>query len=191
MAPILIVYGTTDGHTGKIAETLAEDLRQEGAVVDVMDAAANTVFDPVDYAGVVVAASVHIGSYQRPVRRWVKAHRAALESRRSAFLSVCLGVLDPSAKAKRDLAAILDRFLAETGWRPDFTRSVAGAVLYTRYNWVKRWMMRRIVRAYGGATDTTRDFEYTDWNDLCAFAHTFYGSVTGGERMEAPLRATG
>jgi menaquinone-dependent protoporphyrinogen oxidase len=50
---------------------------------------------------------------------------------------------------------------------------VAGALPYTRYNWLKRWIMRRIVAKAGGDTDTTRDFEYTDWEDLRAFARTF------------------
>jgi menaquinone-dependent protoporphyrinogen oxidase len=188
MAPILIVYGTTNGQTEKIARTLADDLRQEGAVVDVMNAATDTGLNPEDFGGVIVAASVHAGKYQRPVRRWVQANLETLRTRQSAFLSVCLGVLDPRPQAARDLAAILDRFRGETGWQPDSTKEVAGALLYTRYNWLTRWLMRRIARASGGDTDTSRDFEYTDWNDLRAFAHDFYARVRGEEEVEAPLR---
>ena len=36
-------------------------------------------------------------------------------------------------------------------------------------------MMQRIVAKAGGDTDTTRDFEYTDWNDLRSFAEDFAG----------------
>ncbi|MNC94612.1 Protoporphyrinogen IX dehydrogenase [menaquinone] [compost metagenome] len=50
---------------------------------------------------------------------------------------------------------------------------MAGALPYSKYNWVKRWMMRRIVAKAGGDTDTSRDYEYTDWNDLRAFAKEF------------------
>ena len=65
------------------------------------------------------------------------------------------------------------RFVSASGWQPGITRPVPGALLYTRYNPVKRWMMKRIVRKAGGDTDTTRDYEYTDWNELRAFADEF------------------
>jgi menaquinone-dependent protoporphyrinogen oxidase len=50
---------------------------------------------------------------------------------------------------------------------------VAGALPYTRYGWLKRQMIKRIVAKAGGDTDTTRDFEYTDWNDLRNFTGDF------------------
>jgi menaquinone-dependent protoporphyrinogen oxidase len=50
---------------------------------------------------------------------------------------------------------------------------VAGALLYTQYGWLTRWFMKRIVTKAGGDTDTTRDYEYTDWNDLRTFAREF------------------
>jgi menaquinone-dependent protoporphyrinogen oxidase len=33
--------------------------------------------------------------------------------------------------------------------------------------------MKRIVAKAGGNTDTSCDYEYTDWNDLRAFANEF------------------
>lgn len=53
------------------------------------------------------------------------------------------------------------------------TKAVAGALLYTRYGWLKRWIMRRIVRKAGGDVDTTRDYEYTDWIALRELARRF------------------
>jgi menaquinone-dependent protoporphyrinogen oxidase len=54
---------------------------------------------------------------------------------------------------------------------------VAGALRYTKYNFFVRWMMKRIVAAAGGDTDTSRDYEYTDWQDLRAFADRFSAVV--------------
>jgi menaquinone-dependent protoporphyrinogen oxidase len=93
----------------------------------------------------------------------------------TAFLSVCLAVLERNPAALQDIARIMNRFLARCGWRPAITKLVAGAVPYTRYGWLKRQMMKRIVAKAGGDTDTTRDFEYTDWNDLRDFACEFAG----------------
>jgi menaquinone-dependent protoporphyrinogen oxidase len=41
--------------------------------------------------------------------------------------------------------------------------------------------MKRIVGKAGGSTDTTRDHEYTDWNDLRDFARTFATRIAAAE----------
>ena len=176
MPRTLVLYGTTDGQTGRIAEALAAAMREQGADVDLVDAASRDP-DPDPYAGVVVAASVHAGGYQRPVRRWLQAHAPALAGRDTAFVSVCLGVLQHDAEVDRELKAIRDRFLSESGWQPGTTKVVAGALPYSKYNWLKRWMMRRIVRKAGGDVDTSRDYEYTDWDDVRRFGQAFAGTV--------------
>src|SRR5688572_18217157 len=149
MTRILLVYGTTDGHTAKIAQSIAETLRIHGSDVDVVEArkAASRLEG---YAGVIVAASVHAGGYQRSVRSWVRSNAWALARKPTAFVSVCLGVLQRDPEVQREVAAIVDRFLTETGWHPTLTKIVAGALLYTNYNWIKRWVMKRIVRKAGG-----------------------------------------
>ena len=169
MSRILIVYGTTDGHTAKIAAALAETLRSSGTLVHLIDAARGHPH-PDDYDGVIVAASVRGGQYQKPVEHWVRSHAAALNAKPTAFVSVCLSVLHQSPSVVAALRAIVDGFLAETGWQPTVTKHVAGALLYTHYSWLIRRVMRRIARDAGGDTDTSRDYDYTDWNDLRAFA---------------------
>ena len=172
MPRILVVYGTTDGHTAKVAGAISETLHRTGAVVDV-HAADDPAPAPDEYDAIVVAASVHAGRYQKPIEHWVRAHAAALGGKPAAFVSVCLGVLQHDEKVQHDLQAILDRFVQATGWRPTVAKFVAGALPYTHYGWLRRLVMRRIVAKAGGDTDTSRDFEYTDWNDLRHFAVDF------------------
>jgi len=176
MARILVIYGTTDGQTGRIAAALGEALRVTGAAVDVIKAS-NRAPRPEGYDGVIVAASVHAGGYQRGVRRWVRMHADALATRPAAFVSVCLGVLQHDPNVDRELETIVERFETLTGWHPGVVKVVAGALPYTRYNWLKRRAMRRIVEKAGGDTDTSRDYEYTDWSDVRAFAVAFAGVV--------------
>jgi menaquinone-dependent protoporphyrinogen oxidase len=181
MSRVLILYGTTDGHTRKIAAALREGLRDEGLHAFVTDAkyGAATVV-PEDYDGVIVAASLHAGGFQKPVVRWARTHAAQLNRMPTAFLAVCLAILEQRPETRRELDAIIGRFQSSTGWRPDLVKPVAGALLYTRYNWLKRWIMRRIVAKAGGDTDTTRDFEYTNWGELRTFARTFGRNLTNG-----------
>ncbi len=176
MPPVLVLYGSTNGQTAKIARFIGETLVSHGLEVDVVDAAQASP-NPGRYGAVIVAASVHAGGYQRAVAHWVRREAATLGARPTAFISVCLGILQHEPAVQRELASILDKFLAATGWRPSVTRMVAGALPYTRYNWVTRWTMKRIVRKAGGDTDTSRDYEYTDWDDLRTFIAEFAGRI--------------
>ena len=54
------------------------------------------------------------------------------------------------------------------------TKVVAGALPFTKYGWLKRLVMLRIARKQLGTDlDTRRDYEYTDWKDVRAFARDF------------------
>jgi menaquinone-dependent protoporphyrinogen oxidase len=172
MARVLILYGTTDGHTRQIAESLGDTLRMGGVDADVVDAAEVNP-SVAAYTGVIVAASVHAGRYQRSVEYWVRAHARELNELPTALVSVCLSIAKPSPKVLADLDAIVNRFRKTTGWRPSRVKHVAGALLYTQYNFFKRWLMKRIVSQHGGDTDVSKDYQYTDWQDVKRFAEEF------------------
>lgn len=178
MTRILVIYGTTHGHTEMIATAVTNTLTASGCDVDTVQA--GTIDPgPEDYDGIVVAASVHGGRYQQSVELWLRGHIDALRGLPTAFLSVSLGVLQNDPKVRADLDGIVHRFIDPLGWQPTIVKPVAGALLYTKYNFLMRWIMKRIASKAGGDTDTSRDYDYTDWADLEAFARAF------GERVAA------
>lgn len=172
MRKILIVFATTDGHTKKIAYVLARTMQGPGRLVRVVEAG-HPDESPAGYNAVVVAASVHAGGYQRAVKAWLLKHAAELQSMPTAFISVSLGVLQQEPAVQQELRAIVGRLCAATNWQPALIKHVAGALPYTRYNFLKRLIMKRIAAKAGGGTDTSRDYEYTDWKDLEDFAGRF------------------
>lgn len=172
MSRVLILYGTTDGHTRLIAEAIGDTMRMTGVEADVIRAGTEDPA-PSAYGGVIVAASIQAGGYQRAVQHWVRAHRHELDALPTAFVSACLSIANPSPKVIADLDAIVTRFVKTTGWQPARIKHVAGALMYTRYNFFKKWLMKRIVAAHGGDVDTTKDYEYTDWHDVKRFAEEF------------------
>jgi menaquinone-dependent protoporphyrinogen oxidase len=115
----------------------------------------------------------------------------ALNQRPTAFVSVCLAVLNRTPKVDRDLEANLQRFFDETGWKPEESKVVAGALLYTKYPWWKRWMMRRIVAKEHGDVDTSRDYVYTDWDDLEEFVIRFSAGVPDVRATVSSSRSEG
>lgn len=169
---VVVLYGTTEGHSAKVAAAIADTLRGERLEVDVVDAAAAAP-DAAAFDGALVVASVHAGEYRREVLDWTRRHARTLNAVPSAFVSVSLGALQDDPKVSLDLQAIRARFLEKTGWKPAATLSIAGALMYSRYSLLTRLMMKRIAAQAGGDTDTGRDYDYTDWKALARFTRRF------------------
>jgi menaquinone-dependent protoporphyrinogen oxidase len=103
----------------------------------------------------------------------VKENLIDLERIPTAFVSVSLSAALPDAESQSDAQSCADTFLRETGWHPDETSLVAGALLYTQYDYMKRLLMRLISQSYGRETDTSKDYVFTDWEALRAFVSGF------------------
>jgi menaquinone-dependent protoporphyrinogen oxidase len=186
MARILIVYGSTEGQTAQIADRMAAVIRNEGKEVELHDAnevrkqAVTGVFD-----GIIVAGSVHVGDYQSSLREFVQRNRDLLERVPSAFVSVSLTAADRDAKAEAELQATLEKFIRKTGWRPRQVEHVGGALVYTRYNWLLRHIMKLIMKRQGHTElDTRRDYSFTDWDAVERFAREFAARISGEVRVE-------
>jgi menaquinone-dependent protoporphyrinogen oxidase len=48
--------------------------------------------------------------------------------------------------------------------------SVAGRLAYREYGFFIRWVMKRIAKKEGAPTDTSRDYELTNWEEVDALA---------------------
>jgi menaquinone-dependent protoporphyrinogen oxidase len=179
MSRLLVVYGTTDGHTRKIAHYMAHVARGHGHQVEVMDATLHP--GPEGFDAVIVAASVHQLRHQASVMHFVDEHRHLLNEQPSAFFSVSLSAALPEPQHQVEARECAEELLAETRWRPVMVRLVAGALLYTQYDFLKRLLMQLIARHDGSGTDTSRDYEYTDWERLKTDVEEFLALV------EAPV----
>ena len=178
MKNIFLTYGTTEGQTAKIAEFVADVLRDHGHDVTVLDVkdTADWVLDR--YDGVMVGASIHMGKHDKHVVEFVQKHQDALARVPTAFFSVSLAAHGDSAEAE----GYVEQFEQETGWQPDKVALFGGALLYTEYGFIKRHMMKKIVSDKPGnlGTDLTRDYVYTEWDGVQRFTEGFL------ERLAAP-----
>ncbi len=174
MQPILVAYGTTEGHTRKIAEFIAERLRIRGHRVDLIDTAtaAAAQVQPI-YQAAFLGGSVHYYKHSASLAHFIKANVTWLKAMPTAFFSVGLAMLQPDA-GERDRAQRLVRtFLDETGLAPLAVRQVAGALKYTQYDFFKRLLERAFSKHLPDSGDTSHDHEYTDWNDVEAYVDEF------------------
>ena len=183
---ILLLFGTRYGHTAGIAGRLAAILDELGYDVDVRDAAKVPLDLPlVGIDGVIIAASVIFGRHQRAVERFVRSHHEALDAVPSAFLSVSGAAASLRADAASTARRQLELFVRRTGWQPRHTLCVAGAIAYTAYPRLVRWMLRAMMARADGPTDTSRDHDFTDWAQLREFVAEFTTLLPRAEPLTA------
>jgi menaquinone-dependent protoporphyrinogen oxidase len=177
MPKYLILYGSTHGHTGKIAERVAQAVREGDVDAHVHDIGAGHDPNPSDYDGVIVGASIHVGHHQRQIVDWAKKHAVALSGLPSAFFSVCLATADDDEEGRAAARKYIDDFQDETGWTPGESTTFAGALQYLEYDFFTRTLIRLMMRHQGHPTDTSRDYDYTDWAAVERFGHVFAASA--------------
>jgi menaquinone-dependent protoporphyrinogen oxidase len=186
MKPIAVPYATREGHTRRIAERITTRLRKRGLNVCIHNVRSLADFTVRRHEAALLAASVHAGKHEREMVNFVKQHRRELDTLPTAFLSVTLrqaGVESPGSTPQQhtryvaDVNKVLDLFFKQTGWHPGHVKPVAGALLYSKYNRLVRFLMKRIAKKAGTGTDTFRDYDYTDWAALDGFADEFANEI--------------
>lgn len=186
---VLIVFGTTEGHTRAIAQFVARCVRELGHRATVNEAGPDASHpDPAAYDVVFLAASLHVGRFQAPLVHYAHEQHKALAARPSAFISVSLACAGACPDDWAGLEECLARFRQETLWTPAETHHAAGAILYSQYDFFKRLALKHIVEKRGRKTITSRDHDLTDYEALRAFVAGFIAENTS---RAAPAVAEG
>jgi menaquinone-dependent protoporphyrinogen oxidase len=181
---VAIVYGTDHGQTAKVAEFIAQTLRQEELDVDVIDGhVLPSTFSISSYDAVIVGASVHSGRFQSYISKFVKNHVDEIQRKPSAFFSVSMTEADPVAHARA--MNPINRFLRNTGWHPDMVTSIAGSMAYLSRRWLMRVIYRRIPLPDKRESDPS--YEYTDWDAVDRFAREFAVIVRSKQLEASPV----
>jgi menaquinone-dependent protoporphyrinogen oxidase len=202
MNPVLVLYATREGHTRLVADFAAAVLLQRKIPTRVLcakDAPGDLRLG--DYAAALLAASVHVGKYESELVDFVTRHRSELDALPTAFISVSMAEaaaenaeLSPEQRrgAAEDVQQTIERFCEQAGWRPQRIKPVAGALLYTRYGVLTRLVMKFISKRAGGPTDTSRDYDFTDWDALARFTAEFAEELAAvAASQPAPAREEG
>jgi len=176
---VLIVYGSKEGQTAKIAERIAQLLRnqrQQVTAYSVKDEQIDSATDAFDAA--IVGGSIHMNRYPTHLREFVTKHRDWLNTVPSAFFTVCMAIQSKNAHEREAARKYGERFIETTHWHPALIDTFAGAVKYTQYDFVTRFIMKMITKREGGSTDTRHDHEYTDWDAVARFTSRFLQEIT-------------
>lgn len=168
-----VFYATREGQAERVAERVAGDLRWHDIDVDVVNVKhVDDEFHWTDYGVVFVVASVHVGRHEKEMIDFVLRSKNELEDLHASFLSLTLSQagaeLPSNTLTRRDAAhadalRMIEDFSKATGWRPEHSLTVAGALAYSKYNVLIRWIMKLIARTEGFSGPADRDYEFTNW----------------------------
>ena len=178
MSRILILYGTGEGQTRKVANRIAEVAGGRGHEVEMVKGnKAPADFSPKGFDAAIIGTSIHMGLHQISVKKLVKANRNDFNNMPCAYFCVCLTAISDKPQDKMQVEKYINDFKGYTGLQPVLTAVFAGALRYPYYNFIKRFMVKLVARRIGADTDTKREFEYTNWQAVDRFAEGFLDSL--------------
>ena len=165
MKKILLTYSTVDGHTKTICEKILS--YSETSQVDILpiDSSINIK----DYDTVVIGASIRYGKYREEIFKFIKENEELLNSKDNAFFSVNV-VARKENKNKPETNPYLIKFLNKISWQPKILDVFAGKIDYPKYKFLDKYAIKFIMWLTKGPTDTSKVYEFTDWNRVKAFA---------------------
>lgn len=168
MSRVLILYASHYGQTRAIANAIADRLSYHGHEPEVVNAADSRLPTPQQYDAVIFGSRVELGRHAADIRNYIRAHIDHLEKMPTAFFSVSMSAARPHAG--RDPSCYMATFFDDVEWHPTKHVAFAGALPYRTYGFLMRAIMKRISQSAGHTTDTSKNHEFTDWDQVRTFA---------------------
>ena len=165
MKKTLITYSTVDGQTKKISERLAKFSTH--SQVDVHPISNQINLD--SYKTIIIGASIRYGKYRNEVFSFVEDNIQTLKIKENAFFSVNVVARKPE-KSTPETNPYLIKFLSKIEWKPKNLGVFAGKIEYPKYKFIDKYAIKFILWLSKGPTDTSKTYEFTDWNKVEDFA---------------------
>lgn len=171
---ILIAFASKEGQTEKIANYIAEVIRQHGHQATTLSCEhLPQHFNTAPFNAVIIGGSIHMGKYPGYLKDFITSHLDWLNQVPSAFFTVCLAIHSKTEKARIEANSYGPAFSKQAHWQPTLMETFAGANKYTQYGFIIRIIMQHIAKKEGRSTDSSQDHEYTDWDKVTKFTEQF------------------
>jgi len=162
---LFIAYGTGEGQTHKIVESIKDQLTGLGHEATIYDT--STILgdlEPASFDQIIVAGSVHEHRHQQGVEMFVLANLKTLRAKPSMFISTSLAAAFDDCRS--DAQEYVDQFVEQSGWQPHTTLMVAGAVRHGEYGYYKEQILQHEVLKGHDVEIPKQDHEFTNWDEL-------------------------
>ena len=171
MSKCLILYSTTDGHTKKICERIANTIGKniDTTITNLL------LFNPKNlnnFDSIIIGASIRYGKHQKLLYNFVNQNHKILAAKKNTFFTVNV-VARKLEKNSPETNPYMKNFLKLSKWKPQSLKVFAGKIEYPKYGPIDKYVIRFIMWITKGPTDTKGTFEFTDWKKVEDFARKF------------------
>jgi len=167
MTKVLIIHSSVDGHTTHICERI-RSVRND-LDIDIISLSKTKNISLNKYEMIVIGASIRYGKYRKELFEFIEKNLNVIHSKKNAFFSVNV-VARKAEKNSTDTNPYIEKFLLKTSWKPKIIDVFAGKIEYPKYNLFDRSIIKFIMWMTNGPTDTSKNFEFTDWSKVEKFA---------------------
>ena len=171
---ILVLYATREGQTHKIADRIAQHLSLDNSQVQLLNAREVELTAQLDLESfdlLIFGASMHAGGLEPEIIKFVNQHRQIIAQQQRSFFLVLLSAATKDDQLRSTwLADALKKMKQQIQVEFQDIELIAGALQYSKYPLPLKWVMKRIAQQAGEGTDFSQDYEYTDWEQVKAYA---------------------
>ena len=160
----IFIYSSSNGQSLKICETLNEEKESLILNIDRLNSVNLDNFDQI-----IIGASVKYGDHNKKIYNFVKNNKILLKRKKTVFFSVN-ATARKSEKNTPNTNPYIIKFLKKTNWKPDHIGVFAGKIDFPNYNFLEKYIIKLIMWITNGPTDTTKTYEFTDWNAVKKFS---------------------
>ena len=168
MNNILIIYSTTDGHTREICQRLQQVIESSHYQVTLISIDNESTVELTGFDKIIIGASIRYGKHNPKIYRFINDNLQILDTKPNAFFSVNVVARKPE-KNTPDTNPYLKKFLRQISWKPKKLAVSAGKILYQKYSFWDRFIIRLIMRITHGPTDPNTNIDFTDWAQVEEF----------------------
>ena len=160
----IFIYSSSNGQSLKICETLNEEKESLILNIDRLNSVNLDNFDQI-----IIGASVKYGDHNKKIYNFIKNNKILLKTKKTVFFSVN-ATARKSEKNTPNTNPYIIKFLKKTNWKPDHIGVFAGKIDFPNYNFLEKYIIKFIMWITNGPTDTTKTYEFTDWDAVKKFS---------------------
>jgi menaquinone-dependent protoporphyrinogen oxidase len=164
---VLVAYASKYGSTREIAETIAEDMRENGIMVDL--SSADQVSALQDYNAVVLGSAIYVGNWPKSAVSFLKGNQETLKG-----IPVWLFSSGPSGEG--DPVQLVDGVLYPQSLKslieeinPVDITVFHGDINLSKINTMEKWAIKNVVKKPFG--------DYRDWKSIEKWTNTVMNGI--------------
>ncbi len=149
----VIVYASSHGTTQKVANIIREKL--DSTTVETFNLKSKQSIDLSNYETVIIGGSIHAGSIQSEVKKFIKENTIALMHKKVALYLCCMNEAEEQKEFDTNYPELLRK-------HSKYNAIVGGEYIFEKMNFIEKFLVRKI----SGVSGTISKLRFNEIDNL-------------------------